>query len=474
MLFNSFIFILRFLPVTLFLYYIVPYKFKNSVLLLCSLFFYCWGDVRFLPVILIGILLNFFCGAAMQKFDEKLALRRTFFLISILGSVGMLFYFKYSNFFIGNFNALFGTSIPLIVNLALPLGISFYTFQSLSYTIDVYRRDVPAERNIITFGTYIVMFPQLISGPIVRYSEISARLNMKKGRVTFGRIDEGIEDFIFGLAKKVLLGDTIGLLWKAIVGTYSDSGALLGSAVTLENASTPLVWLGILAFGLQIYFDFSGYSQMAIGLGKMLGFDFPQNFNLPYISKSITEFWRRWHITLSGWFREYVYIPLGGNRKGLPRQILNILIVWFLTGFWHGASWNFIFWGLYFAVFIIIEKIWLLPHLEKGKVWPHIYSLIIIFVGWALFVAGDPGVSLSVLFSKLFVPQGGVSILYYARNFMVPLLLGIFFSTPFPKKIYAKIKPHSIVRIILLAVLLVASFAYMAASTYSPFLYFKF
>lgn len=474
MLFNSFIFLFQFLPVTLFLYYIAPYKLKNFVLLVCSLFFYCWGEVRYFPVIVISILLNFGCGFAIGKFDTKINLRRIFLIISLLGSLGLLIYFKYANFFIGNFNSLFGTNIALIAGLIPPLGISFYTFQTLSYTIDVYRRKVPYEKNIANFGTYVVMFPQLIAGPIVRYSDINTRLHIHKGRITASRIDEGIGNFIFGLSKKVLLADNIGLVWKNVIGTYSERGALQGTAVQLQNASTPLVWFVIVAYGLQIYFDFSGYSQMAIGLGKMLGFDFPENFNLPYISKSITEFWRRWHITLSSWFREYVYIPLGGNRKGLPRQLLNIVIVFFLTGFWHGASWNYILWGLYFAVFLIIEKLWLLPHLKKSKIFSHFYTLLVIFIGWALFVGSEPGVSMGLLFNKMFVPQSGVGVFYYLRNYLIPLLLCIFFSTPFPRKIYAKISAKTIIRILLLAFLLLACLAYMAAGSYSPFLYFNF
>ena len=256
-------------------------------------------------------------------------------------------------FFINNINAVIGTSIPLL-RLTLPLGISFYTFQTMSYSIDVYRGDVKAEHNLINFGAYVVMFPQLIAGPIVKYSDVAERLHILKGRVTMDRIDEGISLFIFGLAKKVLLADGISALWYDVIG--HDVNGVWEAGVGLSNASTPLVWLGIISYALQIYFDFSGYSMMGIGMGKMLGFDFPDNFNLPYISRSITEFWRRWHITLSSWFKEYVYIPLGGNRKGLTRQLFNIFVVWFLTGFWHGANWNFIFWGLYYCVLLMIEK----------------------------------------------------------------------------------------------------------------------
>ncbi|MDO5603514.1 MAG: MBOAT family O-acyltransferase, partial [Oscillospiraceae bacterium] len=322
MIFSTVLFLFYFLPITLFLYYIVPGRFKNTVLFLCSLVFYSWGEIRYFPIMVALILINFICGYLIERFDASPKLRRLFLILSIAGSLSMLLFFKYTDFFIRNINSLFSLSVPLL-KLTLPLGISFYTFQTMSYSIDVYRRGVKAEHNIINFGAYVVMFPQLIAGPIVKYSDVQERLHVLKGRVTLSRINEGVTLFIFGLGKKVLIADGVGALWTEIVGA---------NGIGLANASTPLVWLGVIAYSLQLYFDFSGYSMMGIGLGKMLGFDFPQNFNLPYISKSITEFWRRWHITLSSWFREYVYIPLGGNRKGIKRQILNLFIVWFLTG----------------------------------------------------------------------------------------------------------------------------------------------
>ena len=316
------------------------------------------------------------------------------------------------------------------------------------------------------------MFPQLIAGPIVKYSDVAERLHILKGRVTMDRIDEGISLFIFGLAKKVLLADGISALWYDVIG--HDVNGVWEAGVGLSNASTPLVWLGIISYALQIYFDFSGYSMMGIGMGKMLGFDFPDNFNLPYISRSITEFWRRWHITLSSWFKEYVYIPLGGNRKGLTRQLFNIFVVWFLTGFWHGANWNFIFWGLYYCVLLMIEKIWLLPHLKKGKVWPHIYTMLLVIVGWALFVGSDKGVSLGLLLQKLFVPSGGVSPLYFLRNYGALLIVGILCATPLPQKLYEKFKTNTLMRGLVLALIFVVTIAYMVDATNSPFLYFRF
>lgn len=472
MVFSTIIFLLRFLPITLALYYLAPPKLKNTVLFLCSLVFYCWGEVRFFPVMLALILINYLCGLGLERFEQNKTARLILLLIALAGSLGMLFYFKYANFVLSSINAIFGTGFAPIQGISvLPLGISFYTFQTLSYTIDVYRRDVKTEHNIIDFGAYVVMFPQLIAGPIVKYRDVSDRLHVYKGRYELKQIEDGMTLFTFGLAKKVLLADAIGALWTDIIGV-ADSPSV--SFVGLANASTPLVWLGVIAYSLQLYFDFSGYSLMGIGMGKMLGFDFPDNFNLPYISRSITEFWRRWHITLSSWFKEYVYIPLGGNRKGLTRQLFNIFVVWFLTGFWHGANWNFIFWGLYYCVLLMIEKIWLLPHLKKGKVWPHIYTMLLVIVGWALFVGSDKGVSLGLLLQKLFVPSGGVSPLYFLRNYGALLIVGILCATPLPQKLYEKFKTNTLMRGLVLALIFVVTIAYMVDATNSPFLYFRF
>ncbi len=471
MVFSTVLFLFRFLPISLLLYYVAPAKLKNTVLFLCSLVFYSWGEIRLFPVMVVLILTNYISGLCMGKFDNNEKLRKFFLILSIAVSVGMLFYFKYTDFFIENINTLFGTQIAAL-SLTLPLGISFYTFQTMSYSIDVYRRGVAVERNIINFGAYVVMFPQLIAGPIVKYRDVAERLHINKGRITFGRIDEGITLFIFGLAKKVLLADGISALWYEITGQYS--GAVWQAGVGLENASTPLVWLGIIAYTFQIYFDFSGYSMMGIGMGKMLGFDFPDNFNLPYIARSITDFWRRWHMTLSGWFKEYVYIPLGGNRKGLKRQIFNLLIVWFLTGFWHGANWNFILWGLYYFILLMVEKAFLLKHLEKGKVWPHLYTLFLVIIGWAFFVGSDAGVTLPLLFGKLFVPSAGISALYFLRNYAVLLVICLMCATPLPKILYDKIKHNNLLRGAVLAAVFLISIAYMVDATNSPFLYFRF
>ena len=441
MVFSTIIFLFRFLPITLALYYLAPANLKNTVLFLCSLVFYCWGEVRFFPVMVALILINYVCGLAIEHFDAKPALRKVFLLIALIGSLGMLFYFKYANFVLRSANALLGTAFAEIQGIGtLPLGISFYTFQTLSYSIDVYRRDVKAERNIIDFGAYVVMFPQLIAGPIVKYRDVSNQLHVYKHRYTLSQIEEGMTLFTFGLAKKVLLADAIGALWTDIIGVAASPSTTF---VGLANASTPLVWLGIIAYSLQLYFDFSGYSMMGIGMGKMLGFDFPANFNYPYISASITE-------------------------------ILNLFIVELLTGIWHGANWNFICWGLYYFVLLAIEKLFLLPHLKKGKVWPHIYTLFLVVVGWAMFVGNDTGVSFGLLFQKLFIPSGGVSPLYFLRNYGVLLIVSVICCTPLIEKIWNTLRRNVITRCATILLLLVVSTAYVVGSTNSPFLYFNF
>ena len=472
MVFSTILFLFRFLPITLALYYLAPAKLKNTVLFLCSLVFYCWGEVRFFPIMLALIALNYLCGLGLERFDQSKAVRRLFLLAGLLGSLGMLFYFKYANFVLTSANALLGTSFAPIEGISvLPLGISFYTFQTLSYTIDVYRREVKTEHNIIDFGAYVVMFPQLIAGPIVKYRDVAAQLHVYKSRYSLQQIEDGMTLFTFGLAKKVLLADAIGALWTDIIG-IADSPST--TFVGLANASTALVWLGVIAYSLQLYFDFSGYSMMAIGMGKMLGFDFPQNFNYPYISRSITEFWRRWHMTLSGWFREYVYIPLGGNRKGLKRQIFNLFVVELLTGIWHGADWNFICWGLYYFVLLALEKLFLLPHLEKGKIWPHLYTMFLVVVGWAMFVGNDTGVEFGLLFRKLFVPSSGVSPLYFLRNYGVLLAVSVVCCTPLIEKFWNALRRRTLTRVLTVLLLLVVSTAYVVGSTNSPFLYFNF
>lgn len=462
MVFSSLLFLFRFLPITFLIYYLAPTKLKNTVLFLASLFFYTWGEPKFFPIMLVSIAVNYVAGLLMERFDKKEGVRRACFWIAFAITLGFLLFFKYTNFFLSNINALLGTNLPLLSSseFHLPLGISFYTFQILAYTIDVYRRKIKVEHNLIDFGTFVVLFPQLIAGPIVLYSDISRELKHRK--ITLEQINDGAGLFIMGLASKILLADTIGALWTEV--------QTLGFA----NVSTPLAWMGLLAYSFQIYFDFSGYSLMAIGLGRMLGFFFPQNFNYPYISKSVTEFWRRWHITLSSWFREYVYIPLGGNRVGRARHFFNIFAVWFLTGFWHGANWNFIFWGLYFFVLLMIEKTFLLKRLEKSRILSHVYLIFFVMIGWALFALSDLS-ALGELLQRLFSLNGGNDWMYYLRDYAGMLILCVLASTPFFKVLAdSRLGKNRVVRTVFLSVVLLVSVAFMVDSTYSPFLYFNF
>ncbi len=459
MVFSSIMFIFRFLPIALILYYLAPKKLKNFVLLAVSMFFYAWGEVRYVPIMLITILANYGAGLLIRQNPEKRWVKNSAMALALAVSLGQLLFFKYTNFFISNINALLHTQIGLLENLTLPLGISFYTFQALSYTIDVYRGKVQAERNIIDFGAFVVLFPQLIAGPIVKYTDINRELKSRK--ITLADIEEGIRVFLFGLAKKVLIANNIGALWTQV--EQMDYTAI----------STPLAWLGVLAFSLQIYFDFSGYSQMAIGLGRMLGFKFPQNFNFPYISRSITEFWRRWHITLSSWFREYIYIPLGGNRVSKPRMYLNLFLVWAATGFWHGASWNFVLWGLFFFVFLVLEKAFLLPHLERSKVLSRVYVLFLLLLGWALFAVTDMS-QLGQLYTTMFTFKGGVDWIYYLRNYAVTIVAACICSTPLIERLYRKIQRVKWLDYAVLVLLFLLCVAYLVDATYNPFLYFRF
>ncbi len=460
MIFSNIFFMFRFLSVVLLIYYIVPYRYKNGIITIASLIFYSWGEVKYFPIMIASTVVDFFSSRYIEKNRGDIKKMRRGLACSMVFNLGCLIFFKYTDFFISNINAFAGTSIPLL-RIPLPLGISFYTFQTMSYTIDVYRGKVPAEKNIINFSAFVTMFPQLIAGPIVLYSDINEKLNTHEGRITLDGINEGIKLFIFGLGKKVLIANNVGALWTDI------------ETMGFGMVSTPLAWLGIIAYSLQIYFDFSGYSLMAIGLGKMLGFDFPQNFNLPYISKSVTEFWRRWHMTLSGWFREYVYIPLGGNRKGLKRQILNMLVVWFLTGFWHGADWNFMLWGLYYFALLAIEKMFLLDWLKKHPVPARVYTLLIIAVGWAIFYITDLG-AMAGFIGKMFSFSGGIGAGYYFRNYFVSILVGILCSTPLTLKFYEKYKNNNLVMIPVLTAIFLLSIAYLVDSTYNPFIYFRF
>lgn len=465
MVFSSLTFLLVFLPLVLLIYFAVPGGWKNAVLFLFSLLFYAWGEPVYVCLMLFSTVLDYTCGWLVDKYrgtnKAKLGL-----MISVLTNLGLLFFFKYTDFFIETINGIFHSELPLL-NLPLPIGISFYTFQTMSYTIDVYRGDAKMQRNILSFGAYVSLFPQLIAGPIVRYQDIADQLNQRTH--SFDKFGDGVKRFVTGLGKKVLLANNIGLLWDTISAA---------SELTVVGA-----WLGIVAFGFQIYFDFSGYSDMAIGLGKMLGFEFLENFNYPYISKSITEFWRRWHMSLGTWFRDYVYIPLGGNRKGLLVQIRNIAIVWLLTGFWHGASWNFVLWGALYGVLLMAEKLFLLNWLKTAPAFlGHLYTLFFVLIGWVLFAFDDIGAGISycsAMFGRNAVFLNGQTI-YRLLSYLPLLLVCILASTPLGKTAYQRISARCGEPVLTtadgLGVMLVMalSVAYLISGSYNPFLYFRF
>lgn len=470
--FSSLIFLFRFLPAVLLIYYGSPGHWKNAVLLASSLIFYSWGEIRFFPVMAAVILLNYASGLLLDRWDGRPLRRRLCLWLAVLGSLAFLFYFKYANFIVDTVNSLTGWALPYAAGIGtLPLGISFYTFQIMSYSVDVYRREVPAERNLVSFGAYVAMFPQLIAGPIVKYRDVAAQLRRGDRRVPPDAAQEGVCLFVTGLAEKVLLADGVGRLWSDITGVYSG-GVLTTAGVGLANASTSLAWLGLTAYSLQLYFDFSGYSRMAMGLGRPLGFDFPENFRHPYLSRSITEFWRRWHITLGSWFREYVYIPLGGGRRGKGRQTGNLLVVWCLTGIWHGANWNFLLWGLYYFVLLSAEKLFLLSYLERGRVWPRVYTLFFVVTGWGLFVGNEPGVGLPVLFRQLFTCRGGAGAGFFLRNYGVLLLIAALCCTRLPQRLWERMGPR--VRGAAVGVLFLLCVGYIVGASNSPFLYFNF
>ena len=464
MVFNSVVFLFCFLPISLLLYYLVPGRAKNAVLLAESLIFYCWTGIAYLPLIAILILFNYLWGLFTPALRGKM---RSFVpAVAVLVNLGVLIYFKYANFLIDTLNQITKLGLAALnIGTVLPLGISYYIFKIISYEVDVYTGKIESEKNPVTFAVYVLFFPQLIVGPIVKYREMAEQLHDGQNRCTLAKAERGAEMFVFGLAKKVILADSIGALWTDIIGS---------GGVGLAQVSTPLAWLGIIAYSLQLYFDFAGYSEMSNGLAALLGFDCPANFDLPYISGSITEFWRRWHITLSGWFRDYIYIPLGGNRKGQARQLLNMFLVWAATGIWHGASWNFIAWGLYYFVLLVIEKNFLMPFLKKGRVWPHIYTLFFVVLGWGIFTANQPGAPLGLLLKKLFIPQGGLSPVYYLRNYGVLLILGCICSSALPRRLWAKISKNTAAKLIVFALVTVLCVCYVVAATNATALYANF
>ncbi len=453
MLFSSLFFIFIFLPIFLLLYYIVPFKYKNYILLIFSLIFYAWGEPKYILLLILVALINYISGLLINKNKKKVIL-----VICIILNIVLLGFFKYTNFIIDNLNNI-GLHINSL-NILLPLGISFYIFQTLSYTIDVYRNKVKVEKNFLRFLTYVSMFPQLVAGPIVRYEDVEKEL--KKREINFDSFSNGLFSFLTGLFLKVLIANNVGYLHSLIIANVS-------------NISLLTAWLGLIAFAIQIYFDFNGYSIMAIGIGKMLGFNYPSNFNYPYISTSITDFWRRWHITLSSWFRDYIYIPLGGNRVNKFRWLLNIMTVWILTGIWHGASWNYIIWGIYFGIILIIEKLFTGKYIEKlPKVLQHIYSIFLILIGWLIFFSEDLNLLTSYL-PKLFINRNIIDkeFIFYIKNYFVFLISGIILSIPFVDKI-KKGKIINIITVILYIFLFILCISQLLSDSYNPFLYFRF
>ena len=466
MVFSSTIFLCVYLPLVLLGYYICPKKGRNLFLLIVSLVFYAWGEPKYVFLMIFSILVNYIFGRLMDKNRGRQKRMKLLLVLSVVIDLGLLSVFKYTDFIITNVNAIFGSSFDLL-NIALPIGISFYTFQAMSYTIDVYRNDVRVQKNLIDFGMYITMFPQLIAGPIVRYADVQDQLAERS--VTTADFSEGVMRFVVGLGKKVLLANQMGAVWSDIYALGGDVSALMA-------------WTGAIAYTFQIYFDFSGYSDMAIGLGRMFGFKFPENFRYPYQSVSITDFWRRWHITLSTWFKEYLYIPLGGNRCGLARQALNLLIVWSLTGFWHGAGWNFVMWGLYYFVILFIEKLFLLKALDKlPKLFRHVYALLLIVIGWVIFASDDVGVLLPYL-GSMFGANGAVGGMdvYTLFTKAVLLIICCVASTELPKRLFLSAtgamneKAAFTIKSVMTIALLALSMILLIGDSYNPFLYFRF
>ena len=500
MVFSSLTFLYYFLPIILIVYIFLPntavvplprgrklvIPARNLLILFSGFFFYAWGEPFYVVLMLFSTLIDYTAGRLMAKFDDSPAKRRACLIVSVCMNVGLLAVFKYSDFLIDTVNGIFRSNItnPVILanraindvynfglsesRVALPIGISFYTFQSMSYTIDLYLRNIKVQKSFVSFSSYVTLFPQIVAGPIVRYEDVAAELDERT--VNINKISEGICKFVKGLAKKVLLANNIGIIWTQI------------KAMDYGEISAATAWIGILAFTFQIYFDFSGYSDMAVGLGKMLGFNVPKNFDHPYLSKSVSEFWRRWHITLGTWFREYVYIPLGGNRKGLPKTLRNLLITWMLTGLWHGASWNFVLWGLYFGVLIIIERLGWGKILEKlPKAVSMLYTFLLVVFGWVLFdtdTLGDAGRFIGAMFGAGGSFADRTSSYMFFTNIVI-FILCIFASTDlferlkrFARKHYQKAYLYSY-PVVIAAVLLLCT-SYLVNATYNPFLYFRF
>ena len=463
MLFSSIPFLYVFLPATLLLYFAAPRRMKNAVLLLCSLVFYGWGEPKYLILMLFSIAQGYLFGLLIEKYRGKTR-STVFFWLSVSLSLLLLAYFKYADFFLDSFRAVTGLSVPAL-QIALPIGISFYTFQILSYVVDVRRGDASAQKNPIDLAAYIAMFPQLIAGPIVRYTDVAAQLRTRTH--TRAGTAAGTRRFVLGLAKKILIANVLGQLVQQFQ--------------TAQNPDTLFHWLYAVGFMLQIYFDFSAYSDMAIGLGAIFGFTFPENFNYPYCSASITEFWRRWHISLGSWFRDYVYIPLGGSRVGKWKLLRNLLLVWAATGLWHGAAWNFVLWGLFYAVLLIAEKFALLPKLQKHPAIGRVYTLLFVLLGFVLFDAPSLSAAASRIAGLFGGAGAGVESLYYLRSYAVVLLLAVLGATPLPKRLLARLRKNRVCGVLLdvlepivLVALLALCTAYLIDGSFNPFLYFRF
>ena len=463
MIFSSIPFLFFFFPLFILLYFTLPFKYKNYILLLFSLIFYAWGEPIYILLMIFSSIVDFINGKNIEKHKDDNKKKKIYLIISIIINISLLGFFKYADFFIKVINNIINLDIPLL-NLGLPIGISFFTFQTMSYSIDVYRGDVKAEKDFLTFMTYVCMFPQLIAGPIVRYETVSSELH--KRDINFKKFADGFTRFLRGLFKKVLIANNIGLLFTLITSSEVNDISIMTGV------------LAIVSYAFQIYFDFSGYSDMAIGMGNMCGFTFLENFNYPYISKSITEFWRRWHISLSSWFKDYVYIPLGGSRVNILKNIRNILIVWILTGFWHGASWNFIFWGLYYGILLLLEKFVLKKYIDKLPDFvKHIYTIVLVFIGWMIFAFDDSKYLfgfIKALTSNKFIDS---AFLYYFKNYFLILVIATLFSLPVYPKVKEKMNNSiftSLLSISIYVILFIITLSYLVSDTYNPFLYFRF
>ena len=465
MVFSSLPFLFLFLTVVLLVSHLLPFKFRNFFLLLANLVFYAYGEPVYVLIMIASILVNFFAGVLMDKQPTQ-SRRRAVLVVGIVLNLAALGVFKYAGLFVDTLRGIPAFSSLPEVNIALPIGISFYTFQTMTYPVDIYRGDAELPKNLVNFGTFVTLFPQLIAGPIIKYKDLADQMAFRTHSPE--KFASGVQIFIVGLGKKVLLANNIGQLWDVYLATPGTELTTLGA------------WLGILAFSLQLYFDFSGYSDMAVGMGRMLGFQFLENFNYPYLAKSATEFWRRWHISLGSWFREYLYIPLGGNRVKAPRMVFNLFVVWACTGIWHGASWNFLIWGLYYFVIIVFERFFFSSVLDKLPGWVgHVYGLFIVMVGWALFAVED--FTAMGLYLKAMFGLGGTGLLdgtflYYLRSYLPILIIAILAATPLAKNLWAKLSTRGrqvAVPVLMLAGLALAT-AYLVDGTYNPFLYFRF